>query len=66
MDVEGKNTEATNEINERLAYVDFKLFFTGKVSRADLKGAFGIAEAAASRVLTEYSKLRPNNKTQKT
>ncbi|MGR5076067.1 WYL domain-containing protein [Photobacterium swingsii] len=66
MSVDGKSTEATNEISARLAYVDFKLFFTGKVSRADLKGAFGIAEAAASRVLTEYSKLRPNNKTQKT
>lgn len=50
----------------RLAYVDFKLYFTGSVSRADMKSAFGIAEAAASRVLTEYSKYRPNNKTQKT
>lgn len=60
------NTEVNSEISPRLAYVDFKLFFTGQVSRADLKGAFGIAEAAASRVLTEYSKLRPNNKTQKT
>ncbi|EAS76780.1 Predicted transcriptional regulator [Vibrio alginolyticus 12G01] len=62
----GKNTEVNSEISPRLAYVDFKLFFTGQVSRSDLKGAFGIAEAAASRVLTEYSKLRPNNKTQKT
>ena len=50
----------------RLAYVDFKLLFTGRVSRADLKNAFGIAEASASRVLTEYSRFRPNNKTQKT
>ncbi|TOM09453.1 transcriptional regulator, partial [Vibrio parahaemolyticus] len=59
-------TSETTSINARLAYIDFKLFFTGRVSRADLKDAFGIAEAAASRVLTEYSKRRPNNKTQKT
>ncbi|HHF2874914.1 transcriptional regulator [Vibrio panuliri] len=61
-----KGDEISSDISPRLAYVDFKLFFTGQVTRADLKGAFGIAEAAASRVLTEYSKLRPNNKTQKT
>ena len=59
-------TAETSPTNARLAYVDFKLFFTGRVNRADLKDAFGIAEAAASRVLTEYSKYRPNNKTQKT
>ncbi len=52
-------------ISERLAYVDFKLRFTGHISRADLKNTFGIAEAAASRVLTEYSKKRGKNKTQK-
>lgn len=66
LSVHSENTEVKSEISARLAYVDFKLFFTGQVSRADLKGAFGIAEAAASRVLTEYSKLRPDNKTQKT
>lgn len=58
-------TVASSSINARLAYVDFKLFFTGRVNRTDLKNAFGIAEASASRVLTEYSRQRPNNKTQK-
>ncbi|PMN91331.1 WYL domain-containing protein [Enterovibrio norvegicus] len=65
MTVTDRDTEM-NEVSARLAYVDFKLRFTGQVTRADLKSAFGIAEAAASRVLTEYSKQRPNNKTQKT
>jgi len=59
-------TVETTSTNARLAYIDFKLLFTGRVTRADLKEAFGIAEAAASRVLSEYSKRRPNNKTQKT
>jgi hypothetical protein len=59
--------QSMNEhINDRLAYVDFKLRFTGHVSRADLKSTFGIAEAAASRVLVEYSCLKEANKTQKT
>ena len=40
------NTDNNNTvINERLAYVDFKLRFTGHVSRADLGETFGIAEA---------------------
>jgi len=61
------NTNNSNAaINERLAYVDFKLRFTGHISRADLGEVFGIAEAAASRVLKEYSELREYNKTQKT
>jgi hypothetical protein len=62
-----KNNEITSNgaISERLAYVDFKLRFTGHVSRADLGETFGIAEAAASRVLKEYGEIKPNNKTQK-
>lgn len=62
-----KNNETTSNgvINERLAYVDFKLRFTGHVSRADLGETFGIAEAAASRVLKEYGDIKQNNKTQK-
>lgn len=53
-------------VSDRLAFIDFKLRFTGFVTRLDLKEAFGIAEAAASRALTEYNVRRPRNKTQKT
>ncbi|MEF1336715.1 transcriptional regulator, partial [Vibrio rotiferianus] len=60
------STKLTNKKSKRLAYIDFKLFFTGHVSRADLNEVFGIAEAASSRALTEYSALRPKNKVQKT
>ncbi|MEY8213888.1 MAG: transcriptional regulator [Colwellia sp.] len=61
------NTDNNNTvINERLAYVDFKLRFTGHVSRADLGETFGIAEAAASRVLKEYGDNKKDNKTPKT
>ena len=61
-----KNSNTINSsINERLAYVDFKLRFTGRISRLDLGETFGIAEAAASRVLTEYGVVKPDNKAQK-
>lgn len=46
---------------ERLAYIDFKLKFTGFLRRSDMKDTFGLAEAAASRMLTLYSEYRPNN-----
>ena len=57
-------SQLQNEIGtnaERLAYIDFKLKFTGFLRRSDMKEAFGLAEAAASRMLTLYSKYRPNN-----
>ena len=63
------DTDSTNtgeDFSERRAFIDFKLRFTGFITRLDLKEAFGIAEAAASRVLTDYNERRPNNKTQKT
>tara|TARA_R110001583_G_scaffold1612_4_gene12706 strand:- start:4029 stop:4922 length:894 start_codon:yes stop_codon:yes gene_type:complete len=46
---------------ERMAFIDFKLQFTGIINRSDLYNEFGIAEAAASRMFTQYSKLRPTN-----
>lgn len=65
MDTDKNKEKDGSVISERLAYVDFKLRFTGHVSRADLGETFGIAEAAASRVLKEYGDIKPNNKTQK-
>jgi hypothetical protein len=37
---------------ERLAYIDYKVFFSGELRRADLESRFGIAVAAATRDLT--------------
>jgi len=60
------STHTNKDFSDRLAFVDFKLRFTGFITRLDLKEAFGIAEAAASRVLTDYNEKKPHNKTQKT
>lgn len=46
---------------EKLAYIDFKLFFTGTLSRTDIGDTFGLKEASASRLIAEYKTLRPNN-----
>ena len=46
---------------ERLAYIDFMLIYLGAINRSDLKDFFGIAEAAASKAITEYKNLRANN-----
>jgi hypothetical protein len=46
---------------ERLAYIDFKLFYLGTISRSDINEFFGIADAASSKEITAYKRLRPHN-----
>ncbi len=46
---------------ERLAYIEFRLWFLGEVSRADVIKRFGVASAAATRDLVLYQALAPLN-----
>tara|TARA_B100001059_G_scaffold52226_1_gene45916 strand:- start:646 stop:1539 length:894 start_codon:yes stop_codon:yes gene_type:complete len=46
---------------ERLAFVDFKLRFTGIIQRTDLAEAFNLAEASSSRLLSQYHELKKDN-----
>lgn len=46
---------------ERLAHIEFRAYFLGKVGRKDLCSRFGIAEAAATRDFTKYNELAPKN-----
>ena len=46
---------------ERLAYIDFRLYFLGLVSRSDLIERFGLKEAAATRDLALYKEKAPKN-----
>ncbi|MEI7254051.1 WYL domain-containing protein [Dickeya dadantii] len=48
-------------IAERMAYIDFRLNYTGRISRNDLGDTFGLAEASATRVLRQYNTYRPSN-----
>ncbi|AUV85909.1 WYL domain-containing protein [Vibrio campbellii] len=54
-DVEDQN------IAERMAYIDFKLMFTGSINRSDLNRMFGLAEASASKMMAKYSSYRKSN-----
>lgn len=42
---------------ERLAYIDFRLYFLGEVRRQDLLDRFGIAPAVATRDFAQYKEL---------
>lgn len=46
---------------ERLAHIDFRLYFLGTVGRNDLVRRFGIKEAAATRDLAQYRESAPDN-----
>lgn len=46
---------------ERLAYIDFRLYFMGKIGRPDLVGRFGVAPAGATRDLALYREIAPQN-----
>lgn len=46
---------------ERLAHIEFRAYFLGKVGRKDLCARFGIGEAAATRDFTKYNDLAPGN-----
>lgn len=46
---------------ERLAHIDFRLFFLGEVSRADISGRFDVAPAVATRDLARYRTLASEN-----
>ena len=54
-----------NELNhaqrERLAFIEFRLWFLGDVRRPDLIDRFGIAPAVATRDLTAYRDAAPGN-----
>ena len=46
---------------ERLAYIEFRLYFMGEVGRPDLTSRFGGAPAGATRDLALYREIAPHN-----
>ena len=46
---------------ERLAYIDFKLYFLGELRRTDVGERFGTAPAGATRDIAQYREIAPNN-----
>ena len=46
---------------ERLAYIEFRLYFMGEIGRPDLASRFGVAPAGATRDLALYREIAPQN-----
>lgn len=46
---------------ERLSHIDFRLYFLGEVSRADISARFDVAPACATRDLAKYREMVPDN-----
>lgn len=46
---------------ERLAFLELRAFFTGELRRGDIEARFGIKPAAASRDLSLYREVAPDN-----
>ncbi|WP_135459105.1 WYL domain-containing protein [Vibrio echinoideorum] len=46
---------------DRLAFIDFKLRYTGIIKRSDIGEMFNIGNAAASKAISDYNDVRPNN-----
>lgn len=53
--------EKNKELAVRLAFIDFKIYYTGVLSRSDLIEEFGVSEITASRIISEYKKIREKN-----
>lgn len=46
---------------ERLAFIDFRLYFFGEIGRPDLASRFGVAPAGATRDFALYREIAPQN-----
>lgn len=57
----GFSTKLGQAQRERLAHIDFRLWFLGEVSRADICVRFGVAPAGATRDLALYREAAPDN-----
>ncbi len=53
--------ELSQAQRERLAYLELRVFFTGELRRADIENRFGVKPAAASRDISVYRELAPQN-----
>lgn len=53
--------ELSQAQRERLAYLELRVFFVGELRRADIEHRFGVKPAAASRDISVYRELAPQN-----
>lgn len=56
-----KTLDVSQNQRERLAFLELRAFFTGELRRGDIEARFGIKPAAASRDLSLYREVAPDN-----
>lgn len=56
-----RESKTTWTVEKRLEFIDFRLFWEGKVNRSDLIDFFGISVPQSSADLARYQELAPNN-----
>ncbi|WP_255526869.1 WYL domain-containing protein [Photobacterium sp. BZF1] len=61
MDVETKLNAVGSAQRERLAFIDFALYFLGEVTRKDLIDRFAVGHAATTRDFALYKEIAPEN-----
>ena len=55
------NPDVSQTQRERLAFLELRAFFSGELRRGDIESRFGVKPAAASRDLSSYRDIAPNN-----
>ena len=53
--------EESQERAVRMAFIDFKIFFTGSLSRKDIIDEFKVSEITATRIISDYKDIMPEN-----
>jgi predicted DNA-binding transcriptional regulator YafY len=62
LDMQPQRVESLSHAQrERLAYIDFRLYFFGEIGRPDLANRFGVAPAGATRDIALYREIAPQN-----
>lgn len=56
-----KTLDVSQTQRERLAFLELRAFFTGELRRGDIEARFGVKPAAASRDLSSYREIAPDN-----
>lgn len=58
---DGASTELRWGVERRLEFIEFRLFWEGRINRADLTGFFGISQIQASTDMARYDEVAPGN-----
>ena len=48
-------------IEQRLEFIEFRLYWEGAINRSDIMGRFGVSMPQASKDLSRYQELAPEN-----